>query len=98
MFAVNWGETGPIVEDYIVRTGLSEPVLLDNPALAPTCQTVPEGELALYNYFDDRVGAPEDGPFPLHVVIDGDGRIAYASRVHRPASVVATLRALLANQ
>lgn len=81
--------------DYIAKTGLSEPVLLDNPEQGAGCQTVPEKEPSLYDYFDARVGAIEDGPFPLHVVIGPDGRYAYLSRVHRPESVLATLRALV---
>jgi len=96
-FAVNWKEPLEVVADYIGDTGLRAPVLLDNSdeALAG-CHVVPAGADTLTEHYQLQIGNPDiDPPFPLHVVIDGEGNFAYLARDHDPEALLAVLQALV---
>ncbi len=97
--AVNYGESIDLVRDYIADTGIRSPVLLDGPTTLEGCVRLPPGEDSVYRHFEDRTGSADPGqpdpPFPLQVVLDGDGRIAYISETHQPELVIDTLRGLL---
>lgn len=94
LYGVATGESPGFAEAFIEDTGLLEPVLLDDSKRASSgCFSVPDGAETLFEHLDTRVGAPGEGPFPLQIVVDGAGRIAYASRDHDPVAVLAALQA-----
>ncbi len=94
-FAVNVGESEATVMDYMGDTGINAAIMLDYILPTSGCYKVP-GELGLYEHFRTRVGEPDkDPPFPLHVVIDAEGRLAYLKRDHDPATLAAVLSSLV---
>ncbi len=85
-----------VVLDYISDTGIRSPVLLDNPTLLDGCLELPVGEDSLYQHFEDRVGlSTGQAPFPLQIVLDANGAIAYTSKTHQPEVVLETIHGLL---
>jgi hypothetical protein len=95
-WAVNFGESAAVVQDYLADTGLRSPILLDNANEAGGCYVVPGGAATLTEHFQLLVGNPDlDPPFPLHVVIAPDRTFAYLNRDHDPDAVVQVLTSLL---
>ena len=86
------------VADFAGDTGLRSPVALDLTEFADSsCWEVPPDDGSLYEHYRQRIGDPfTDPPFPLQVVLDGEGRIAYVSRDYRPDEVMEVLRELAA--
>ncbi len=100
IYGVNWQEDRETVEDYLADSGLSVPVIMDNPAFAseetPGCYVVPEGGETVTNVLWQKVGEDAiDPPFPLHVIIAPDGTFAYLARNHAPDRVIEVLRRLV---
>ncbi|MEE2830388.1 MAG: hypothetical protein VX498_14460 [Myxococcota bacterium] len=85
------------IPDYISDTGLRSPVAMDLVEFAGgTCWEVPEADGSLYEHYRQRMGQPYlDPPFPVQVIIDGQGRIAYLSRDYRPDEILETLQDLV---
>ncbi len=92
-FAVNDSEPLETVRDYLQDSGAAFPVLIDNPEFDHTCRSIPNGEESLADHFRRRVGNPEDGPFPLQIVIGADRRFAYLEKRHLPELLVSALKA-----
>lgn len=84
------------VFDFIGDTGLRSPVAMDLPESAESiCWEVPPADGSLYEHYRQRIGDPfVDPPYPLQIVLDGEGRIAYVSRDYRPDEVLGALRDL----
>lgn len=95
-YAVNLLESLDVVADYIGDTGIRSPVLLDAPPTGDTCHQIPPDAPTLTEHFQLRVGAANDLPFPLHVVIAPDGTIAYATRDLNPDTLLDVIGALVA--
>ena len=85
------------VADFAGDTGLRSLVALDLPEFADSsCWEVPPEDGSLYEHYRQRIGDPFiDPPFPLQVVLDTEGRIAYVSRDYRPDEVMDVLRGLV---
>ena len=85
------------IPDYISDTGLRSPVAMDLLEFAGgSCWEVPEADGSLYEHYKQRVGQPYlDPPFPLQIIHDSEGRIAYLSRDYRPDEILDTLRDLV---
>ena len=95
-FAVNWREPKASVIDYLQEFGVQAPVLLDNAEDSEGCFKISDGSDGLYDHYQMRVGDPiSEPPFPLQVVIDGQGRFAYLSRDHKPEAIIDVLNALI---
>ena len=95
--AVNIGEPGEVVLDYIQDTGIDVPVLMDR-AQDPSCWAIPNSDESLYEHYKERVGDPlSDPPFPLQVVIAPDGRFALLQRYHNVDALVDVLAELLSD-
>ena len=91
---VNAGESLEAVMDYAQDTGVGLPILVDAPL--DNCYQPPEGDASVYAHFLKRVGDPlQDPPFPMHVVIDGDGVMTYLRRAHQPDDLLAHLATLV---
>jgi peroxiredoxin len=91
-YAVSILDTTESTQNWIRDTGLRTPVLIDSSADL-SCWNLPDGELSLYAHFFERTDSSgADGPFPLQVVIDPDGTIAYISREHHPDRVLEAIR------
>jgi len=73
------GETDATVRQFVAQTGVTFPIAWD---------------AGSYNVF--RGGAGQGiSPYPLDVVIDPDGRIAYLSREFDSATIQAVIEAVL---
>ncbi len=94
LLAINDGEGIDAVLSYLQEVGLREPVLLDQEGVDPACYAGPaEG---LYEHFAERVdGSDQAPPFPLQILIDGDGRLVRTLREHKPDRMLADLRELV---
>ena len=98
-YAVNWGEADAAVVDYTSDVGLQVPVLLDKSLGGGDCWHIPGGATSLTRYYQDHVRETDnDPPFPLHVVIDADGKYAYLSRSDNPDALIKQLHALVDKQ
>ncbi len=96
--AMNWRQEMRIVGKFIADTGLKVPVLLDrDKGSDPLCFAPPPGpEGTVTEHFRNRiVSEGMAAPFPLQIIVDGEGRLAYLSRVHAPDKVIAVLRRLV---
>ncbi len=95
--AINWSEQPEIVQKFITDTGLRAPVLLDlGQGLDPACFELPSGpEPTVTEHFRNRVFTPGfNAPFPLQIIVDTEGRLAFASRRHSAEEVTTVLREL----
>ena len=91
---VNAGESLAAVMDYAQDTGVGLPILVDAPLDA--CYAPPASDPSAYTHFLQRVGDPlQDPPFPMHVVIDGDGVMTYLRRAHQPDELLSHLATLV---
>ncbi len=59
---------------WVSTAGVTSPVLLDS-------------DKALYSAYSISEAGHSDSPFPLHVVVDGDGVITYLSKDNQPERV-----------
>ncbi len=99
--AINWRQDRRIVRKFIADTGLEVPVLLDRERGGdPSCFALPSGSAeTLTEHFRDRVrSVGTDAPFPLQIIIDPEGRLAYLSRVHSSERAITVLRGLVEQQ
>ena len=94
LLAINDGEGIDAVLSYLQEVGLREPVLLDREGVDAGCYAGPDE--GLYEHFAERVdGAEQAPPFPLQILVDGDGRLVRALREHRPDLMLTDLRELV---
>lgn len=70
-----------IVRDFLAETGVTMPALLD--------------DQGVYAGYDRGSLGEASAPYPLHVVIDGDGVIRHFSIDSDPAETVRVIAALL---
>ncbi|MAE71551.1 MAG: hypothetical protein CME06_13925 [Gemmatimonadetes bacterium] len=99
--AINWKQQREIVQKFITDTGLRAPVLIDlGQGLDPVCFQLPSGpEPTVTEHFRNRVFTPGfNAPFPLQVIVDTEGRLAFASRRHSTEEVTTVLRELVRAQ
>ena len=94
MYPINYGEEAATVLQYVAATGLDAPILLDARNPVDPCVHLPTGARSAYEYLAERIGDPNDGPFPLQILLDGAGRIVWTSRFHRPAALLEALAGL----
>ncbi|MAE70184.1 MAG: hypothetical protein CME06_06910 [Gemmatimonadetes bacterium] len=97
-FSMNWRQSQRIVKKFVADTGLRVPVLLDlEKGPDPFCFTLPPGpDETVTEHFRSRV-VPEgaSAPFPLQIIIDKEGRLAYLSRIHSTNKAMEMLRMLV---
>ncbi len=96
--SMNWRQNQRIVQKFIVDTGLRVPVLLDRErGPDPFCFTLPPGpEETVTEHFRNRVVSEgASAPFPLQIIIDKEGRLAYLSRIHSNKNAIGVLRRLV---
>ncbi len=96
--AINWRQPRGIVEKFVTDTGLRTPILLDlGPGLDPQCFALPPGpEPTVIEHFRNRVVSEGfNVPFPLQIIVDAEGRLAFASRRHDAEEALEVLRRLI---
>ena len=93
---VNKADEPTAVLHFADAVGIAEPMLLDLPGLSTTCWEIPEDEPSLYSHVDARIPRTYyDPPFPIQYIADGDGAIAFMSRMHQPDVLVEVLHELV---
>lgn len=70
-----------MVRDFLAEHHVALPTLLD--------------DAGVYRRYDRDALGETHAPYPLHVVVDGDGTIRHLSTDSDPDAIVATLRSLL---
>ncbi len=85
------------LSQYLADVGIQEPVLAADPSAEDaSCWTIPNHERRIFELLHFRVGDPiNEGPFPLEVIIDADGRFAYLSRTYEPQKLMDVLATLV---
>ncbi len=79
VLAVNRQENDPAIEAFVLQSGITFPVLMDEDG-------------AVYNLYKGG-GSGSVAPFPRDVVIDKNGRILYYNKIYHPASLRAAIEA-----
>ena len=93
---VNKADEPTAVLHFAEAVGITEPMLLDLPGLSSTCWQIPENDSSLYNHVDARIPRTMyDPPFPIQYASDGNGEIAFMSRMHQPDVLVEILHELV---
>ena len=76
--------------------GLQIPVLTDRSLGGGDCWHIPGGASSLTRLYQDHVRETDnDPPFPLHVVIDQNGKYSYLSRNTHPDALIKHLHSLV---
>ena len=85
------------MRSFVDATALGGTVVSDDPNTPSDCHGLflPGGG-SVYEHFAERVGDPNDGPYPMQVVLDAEGRFRYLSRTHQPDQLIASLKRILA--
>ena len=96
ILAVAWEEGLARVLEYVTDTGFREFIAMDLAGVDANCWQIPEQEITLYEYFNNRIAlSGVDSPFPFQVIIAPDRTLAYASRLHQPDLVMQVLGSLV---